>query len=245
MPGELSFLTAVLIGLLGSSHCIGMCGGIVGALNGGISQFGKPSAGSLFPYHIAYNLGRISSYVLVGLLAGFIGSTLIEVGVSPVMGGLIAASFMIALGLYLTDWWRGLVWLERAGGHLWKYLQPIGQKFLPVTSLPKALMLGLIWGWLPCGMVYAAVAWSLTSGSAMQGAWLMFGFGLGTLPALLLAGASLQHLGNWTRNKTARRVAGSIVILFGLYSGWMTLNNPHHAHDHQANAAWLTTTPSV
>ena len=144
MPGELSFLTAVLIGLLGSSHCIGMCGGIVGALNGGISQFGKPSAGSQFPYHIAYNLGRIASYVLVGLLAGFIGSTLIEVGVSPVLGGLIAASFMIALGLYLTNWWRGLVWLERAGGHVWKYLQPIGQRFLPVTSLPKALMLGLI-----------------------------------------------------------------------------------------------------
>ncbi len=244
MPGELTFITAILIGLLGSSHCIGMCGGIVGALNGGIQQFGKPSPGKLFPFHIAYNIGRISSYVLVGLLAGFIGSTLIEVGVSPMVGSLIAAFFMIALGLYLTDWWRGLVWFERAGGHLWKYLQPLGQKLLPVTSLPKALMLGLIWGWLPCGMVYAAVGWSLTSGSALQGAWLMFGFGLGTLPALLLAGASLQRLGNWTRNQTARRVAGSLVIMFGLYSGWMAFANPNHAHDH-AMATELSVNPSV
>ena len=244
MPGDLTFITAVLIGLLGSSHCIGMCGGIVGALNGGISQFGKSSGANLLPYHLAYNLGRISSYTLVGLLAGFVGSTLMELGISPLIGSLVAAGFMIALGLYLTDLWRGLVWFERAGSYLWKYLQPIGQKLLPVSSLPKALLLGLIWGWLPCGMVYAAVGWSLTTGNAIQGAWLMFGFGLGTLPALLLAGASLQRLGHWSRKKTARRVAGSLVILFGLYSGWMALNNPNHAHDH-ASAAWLTGAQSV
>ncbi len=230
MPTELGFGAALLIGLLGSGHCIGMCGGIVGALGLGIDPRLRSRPQSLLLYHLNYNLGRIGSYVLVGLAAGALGGGLARLGITPVFGKLFAAAFMVALGLYLAGWWRGLAALERAGMHLWRHIQPLAQRLLPVRRPAQALLLGALWGWLPCGLVYAAVAWSLTAGSALDGALLMFGFGLGTLPALLLAGNALQQFGHWVRAPAVRAGAGATMIVFGLVNAWLGLGVGEHAH---------------
>ena len=229
MQLELTFGTALLVGLLGSTHCLGMCGGIVGALNMGIDADLSRRPRSLFAFHLAYNCGRICSYLLVGLLAGSLGSGLVRLGLSPAAGKLLAAAFMIALGLYLADWWRGLALLERVGYRLWQYIRPLGQKLLPVRSLPRALLLGLLWGWLPCGLVYAVVAWSLTTGSAREGAVLMLGFGIGTLPAMLLAGNAMVYLQNWIRSPLIRTSAGIAIIVLGIVGVYSAFSgDPHH-----------------
>lgn len=231
MPLELTFASAVIIGLLSSAHCLGMCGGIVAALNMGASVEPQRAPRSLFGYHLLYNCGRIGSYLLVGLAAGGLGGELLHA--NPALGRLIAAAFMIALGLYLANWWRGLARLESLGQHLWRRIQPLTQRLLPVRHPGQAFLLGLLWGWLPCGLVYAVVAWALTSGTALEGALLMFGFGIGTLPAMLLAGNSLQLLGGWVRSPRVRTAAGISIIAFGIYSGMSALN-ARHGHDHLA-----------
>ena len=237
MPGELTFAAAVLVGLLGSSHCIGMCGGIVAALNMGVGPEVAARPRSLFVYQLSYNIGRIGSYLCVGLVAGTLGATLVELGLSPVAGRLFAAGFMIALGLYLANWWRGLGHLERAGAKLWRHIQPIGQKLFPIENPWQAFLLGILWGWLPCGLVYTAVAWSLTTGGAAEGALLMLGFGLGTLPSMLLAGNLFGRLKQGFQAPALRTTAGVLMILFGVYSAWSGLAGGHgHAH-HQAHQA--------
>ena len=112
MPVDLTFGAALIVGLLGSSHCLGMCGGIVSALNMGIADNLGARPRSIFGYQLAYNMGRIGSYVLVGLAAGSLGAGLAKLGVSPLAGRLFAAFFMVALGLYLANWWRGLALLD-------------------------------------------------------------------------------------------------------------------------------------
>jgi sulfite exporter TauE/SafE len=230
MPLELTFGAAIIVGLLGSSHCLGMCGGIVAALNMGIDAGPKRKPGALFAYQLSYNSGRICSYLLVGLLAGALGQGLAQLGVSPVAGKLVAAAFMIALGLYLANWWRGLALLERLGFKLWRHIQPLGKRLFPIRNLAQAYLLGLLWGWLPCGLVYAAVAWSLTTASAYEGAMLMLGFGLGTLPAMLIAGKLFTIFRDWVGSPSIRTAAGIMIIAFGLYSGFSGLKHQHHQH---------------
>jgi sulfite exporter TauE/SafE len=130
----------------------------------------------------AYNLGRIASYAIAGP-----AGRRERQGIEPAPPAqvrwivkLVTGGFMIALGLYLAGWWPGLTALERLGGKLWVRIEPLGRRFLPVNHPLKALALGLVWGWLPCGLVYSALAWSLASGDAVQGAALMLAFGLGT-----------------------------------------------------------------
>ena len=219
----------MLAGLLGSSHCLGMCGGIVGALS--LSFDRRPDQQPVFGYQLAYNLGRIVGYVLVGLFAGTLGTGLARLGVSPTAGQLVATAFMIALGLYLADWWRGLMFFERAGYRIWRYIQPLGRRLLPIRHPGQAFCLGMLWGWLPCGLVYAMVAWSLSTASITDGALIMLGFGLGTLPALLVAGRVFSRIVSWGRSPLARGLAGTSVILFGLYGAYNSLvGHSHHHH---------------
>ena len=123
---------------------------------------------------------------------------------------------MILLGLYLAGWWSGLARVERAGGLLWKRIEPLGRRLLPVRSPWQALLLGMVWGWLPCGLVYSVLIWSLSAGGMLQGALLMGAFGLGTLPNLLLMGAAAGWLAGTLRQPLVRRIAGTLVILLGL-----------------------------
>lgn len=217
MP-DTGFIAVFLIGLLGGVHCVGMCGGIVGALS--TQTVRMPGAPSAFPLHLAYNLGRISSYVVAGALIGAVGSIgLLLNDMLPVQMALYIAAnlMMIALGLYLTGFTRSLALTERIGQALWKRIQPLTARFLPARSVVQAYPLGLLWGWLPCGMVYGVLTAALLSGSAARGAATMLAFGLGTLPNLLLAGMLLQRLRRIVQARYVRLGSGLVVMAFGIW----------------------------
>ncbi|MGV6858522.1 MAG: sulfite exporter TauE/SafE family protein [bacterium] len=221
MGVETSFFAAFLVGLLGGVHCLGMCGGIVGALTLNIEQPGASSpAGGLFLKQLAYNAGRILSYTLAGGIAGALGAAalnLANVHQAQLFLLLLAGLFMIALGLFLGGWWAGLLKVEKAGSFLvWRWIEPLGKRLIPVRSVGAALVLGAVWGWLPCGLVYSVVIWALASGSFWDGALLLLGFGLGTLPNLLVMGMFAEKARRWTRNPKVKKAAGALVILLGL-----------------------------
>lgn len=207
-----SYLALFLIGLLGGTHCIGMCGGIVGALSMG--------AGSRPDLHLAYNSGRIASYVLAGAIAGALGGASLALsGQLPlrIILYVLANLMLVALGLYLMGFTRALAFSERCGQMLWRHVQPLTQRFLPARTVAQAFPLGLLWGWLPCGLVYSALVTALTSGSALHGAGVMLAFGLGTLPNLLLAGLLAVRLKTYVTQPAVRITAGLLVLGFGLW----------------------------
>jgi len=215
--GELTLLAAFMIGLLGSTHCIGMCGGIVGALTMGLPEKTRQSSLKLLPYLLTYNSGRLISYSIAGLLVGLLSGSLSDVfqmGRFPI-GGIVGGLFMVALGIYIGGWLQTMAPLERLGGHIWKRIEPFGHRFMPVKSPSQALALGFLWGWLPCGLVYSTLAWAATSGSAANSALLMLAFGAGTLPMLLAMGSFAERLQYFTRHKWTRYVAGVLLIAFG------------------------------
>ena len=221
-----SLATAFVVGLLGGVHCVGMCGGVVSMLTLGIDPARRGRLTSVLPLQLGYNLGRVAGYGLAGALAGGVGALLAQSGVlywgQRTLYGL-AGVVMILLGLYLGGWWRGLAVVERAGTGLWRRIEPIGRRLLPIRSFPQALAVGLVWAWLPCGLVYSVLILALGTGSPVQGALLMLAFGLGTLPNLLgiglLAGAAARYLeAVWLR-----RAAGLLVMGFGVYALWQLL----------------------
>jgi sulfite exporter TauE/SafE len=218
MLTETSFLAAFLVGLLGGVHCVGMCGGIVGALSFGLPEEVRQSPRRMLPYLLAYNLARILSYTLAGaLLGGIVALAGQMVAIHQWQQGLLmlAGIFMILLGLYIGGWWRVLLRLERAGGYLWRHIEPLGRRLMPVRRVPQALLLGLIWGWLPCGLVYSVLIWSMASGGAVSGGLLMLSFGLGTLPNLLAMGVFAAGLARFMRLPRVRWMAGAVIAGFG------------------------------
>jgi len=218
MLADVSLWSAFLVGLLGGVHCVGMCGGIVTALSLGLPANDRSRR---WRFQLSYNLGRIASYSLAGALFGGIGWLASNwSGIHQVQLGLqwLAALFMIALGLYLGGWWNGLTRIEQLGGVVWSRLEPLGRRFLPVRRSGQALMLGAVWGWLPCGLVYSVLVWAISAGSPGQGAALLLSFGLGTLPNLLLMGAAADRLAARVRDVRTRRLAGLLVVGFGLYT---------------------------
>jgi len=218
--GSVDLISAFVVGLLGGVHCVGMCGGIVGALS-----LGLPAERNL-PILLAYNLGRIGSYIFAGALMGALGfyfSGLLPVQTAQRVLLSFAGLFLILMGLYLAGWWNGLSRLERAGGVLWRRIEPLGRGLLPVRSVRQGLLLGLLWGWLPCGLVYSALVWTVSAGGAVEGAMLMLAFGLGTLPNLLLMGVAAAQLNRWARRPAVRVAAGCLVMVFGallLFDAW-------------------------
>ncbi|HPQ96642.1 MAG: sulfite exporter TauE/SafE family protein [Thiothrix sp.] len=209
-------VAAFLTGLLGGVHCLGMCGGIVAAMSMGT---GTTHPVRTLGIHLGYNLGRITTYTLAGAVTGGLGTLMIH-SISPHLARLLlqglATLFMLVLGLYLAGIWPGLRYLEQGGQHLWRRLEPLGRHLLPINHPLKAFPFGLIWGWLPCGMVYSILIWSLSAGSSREGALLMLAFGLGTLPNLLLMGLASHRLLAWVRKPQVRRAAGLLVVAMGL-----------------------------
>jgi sulfite exporter TauE/SafE len=216
-----SLLTAWLVGLLGGVHCVGMCGGIVATLTAGLPREQRQRLSRQLPLQLGYNLGRIASYTLAGALMGALGAValqLVPLQLAQRLLYLIAAVFMLALGLYLGGWWQGLTRVERLGERLWRHIEPFGRRFLPVRRWWQALAVGLVWGWLPCGLVYSVLIWSAGSGGPLQGALLMLVFGLGTLPNLLGLGLLAGAAARVTEQAWLRRLAGVLVMGFGLYA---------------------------
>ncbi len=220
MPVEVTYLVAFTVGLFGGVHCVGMCGGIVGALSFGLPEQVRGRFGKLLPYLFNYNLGRLVSYTLAGGLVGGIGAlatNLTALHQAQTVLQVIAGLFMVAMGLYLGGWWYGMNRLEKMGGRVWQLIEPLGRKLLPVKRPSQALVMGLVWGWLPCGLVYSALIWAISAGSAVDGALLLLSFGLGTLPNLFAMGIVAGKLTTFLRRPPVMHLAGALVVLIGLF----------------------------
>jgi sulfite exporter TauE/SafE len=216
MP-DTGYLAVFLIGLLGGTHCVSMCGGIVGALT---VQVRVPGGRPQWPLHLAYNFGRIATYTALGGLVGTLGSVgMLYDGVLPVqlMLYVLANLMLVALGLYLTGFTKLLAPVERAGHLIWRRVQPVTRRFLPARAVKQALPLGLLWGFIPCGLTYSILATALVTGSGVRGAGLMLAFGLGTLPNLLLAGMLFKRFRDFTRHPRVRFASGVLVLGFGVF----------------------------
>ncbi len=218
---------AFLLGLFSSAHCVGMCGGIMGALSMAIPAQAKALRWLIL---CSYNLGRIGSYALIGVLAGAMAAQLAALGAANWLRW-IAGILLILMGLYLADWWRGLTYLEAAGKYLWMYIQPLGKRVMPVDSAGKALILGFIWGWLPCGLVYSALVYAMAQGQVAGAGLVMLAFGIGTLPSVLATGFVAQHMGRWLRKPHLRWPLAVAIILFGCWTIWGSAHT-HHEHHH-------------
>jgi sulfite exporter TauE/SafE len=227
----LSLFPIFLIGLAGSVHCVGMCGGIVGALSVTSASL-RPlpvaivaratasfSAFDSAVRVLAYNTGRIGSYALAGALAGGLAGgvrTLSGLTLLQSVGYWLANLMLVALGLYLMDVWRGLTRIEALGGAIWRHVQPLTRRVLPPDTPVKMLGAGFLWGWLPCGMVYSMLMTAMLTGSAPAGATVMMVFGLGTLPMLLALGLAGLRVRATLQRKPVRFASGMVVLAFGL-----------------------------
>lgn len=219
---------AFVLGLLSSAHCLGMCGGIMGALTMAIPRDAHASRWLILLF---YNLARITSYACIGLLAGAaIGVMDSHLALQSLR--VVAGILLIGMGLYLANWWRGLIYLERAGQYLWAYVQPLSKPFLPVNSIWKAIPLGFIWGWLPCGLVYSALGLAISQGQAVMSASVMLAFGLGTLPTVLASGIAAQWLGRWLTKPVVRWPMAIAIMLFGV---WTIVGAAGHQHGHSSH----------
>jgi sulfite exporter TauE/SafE len=210
MMPETTIIGVFLAGLLGGGHCAGMCGGLISALSTG-------GRAGMLP-HLVYSAGRIASYTLAGAITGAFGGMFLYYDVLPLQLAMyvLANGMLVLLGLYLAGWSSLVIRLEGAGRRLWRYVSPLTAAFLPVNTLPRAFVVGMLWGWLPCGLIYSVLAIALLSGGMMNGAALMLAFGLGTLPNLLLAGVFLSRARGWFQGRVIRWVSGGLVLGFGI-----------------------------
>lgn len=214
---DVALIPVFIVGLLGSVHCAGMCGGIVGALSVVPVRVGARRAPVLNV--LAYNAGRIGSYMVAGALAGGLAQGAQAVTRLPALqaGAYWLANLMLAaLGLYLMDAWRGLARLEQGGRFVWRGVQPMLKRVGPLDRPARMFVAGGLWGWLPCGMVYSVLVTAMLSGSALHGALVMLAFGLGTLPMLLGLGLMGVRLRNGLASRRVRLACGVLVLGFGL-----------------------------
>ncbi|EPJ49633.1 MAG: membrane protein, putative [Osedax symbiont Rs2] len=210
MFDSLSLGSAFLLGMLGSAHCIGMCGGIASSI--ALTSNANKTRSLLF-----YNFGRISSYAAAGAILGSL-DYLFRYGPLESYLRLFAALMLIAMGLYVAQWWRGLTKIEAIGHNLWRFISPAASKLLPVNNLRQAFSLGIFWGWLPCGLVYSTLIWSSAANSSAQSAMLMLFFGLGTVPAMMTTSLLAKQLKGLFSKRISQQISGAAIIVFGLYS---------------------------
>ncbi len=212
-------IAAFALAALGGLHCVGMCGGFIGAL-----QINRPRAVSAARLAAGYHVGRVTSYAAAGALAGALGGALYAADVLPVQVALLAVGSAMLLAIGASMFGRG-AWLKRiepAGAWVWRFIAPLARKVYPPRSGRQALIAGLAWGWIPCGMVYAALPLALVAGGSWQGALVMLAFGLGTLPNLVLVDFAASRIGNEPTGALAQArawlkpMAGVLIVVFGL-----------------------------
>jgi sulfite exporter TauE/SafE len=227
MSGGLTLGAALLLGLVASGHCMVMCGGITAALGVATAKRadGRPRRTLLF----GYQLGRIASYAVAGLLFGGIADGAIALldtdGVHVALR--VASALALVLGALVAS---GIL---RGPGHgigrvLWTQLAPLGRRLLPVANMPRAFAFGMVWGWMPCGFVYTVLLIATASLDPWRGAATMATFGIGTAPALLAGSFGATRLGRFSGPNARRVVAG--VLLGGaaltLAGPWLVVQAP-------------------
>ncbi len=236
---EILFLVALGLGLASTLHCVGMCGGIMGALTFGLPEEVRNNKSRQLAYITTYNLGRITSYTLAGVIAGLISASLIS-SLSIENGHLIlrtlAATVLIAIGLHLAGLFPKMQMLESVGAIVWRRLQPLTKRFFPVRTLGRAFSFGLIWGWLPCGLVYSALLWASSSGDPISGGLYMFAFGLGTLPGVVTSGVMSSTILKLSRMQNLRYGMAVLMIIFGLALFFVPHQHGDHSNSESAHA---------
>jgi len=203
---------ALITGLLGSAHCFGMCGGISGlfAVNAGVRSLKRQ-----FPQALAYNAGRVATYAVLGVVVALLGKG--AVGSIPKLAApvrLASGILIILVGLQVAFGWRILSAVENAGARLWRRIAPAAKGLVPVETLVQALGLGLIWGLLPCGLVYSVLLIAASTAEPVHGGLVMIAFGLGTMPAMVATGVSASKLARFMSRK--RMGAGLLIVLLGI-----------------------------
>lgn len=221
-----ALLTSALItGLVGSTHCAGMCGGIVTSLAwrpapaANVIRIHDASVANGMSRQLAFNTGRLATYALLGALAGGISATGIAIGGFDVLREMllvIAQLMVVLLGVHLTGILQPLRALENVGAKLWRHIQPFAARMLPSVTPGHALLLGAAWGWLPCGMIYSMLVTAMATGTPEDGAMIMLAFGAGTLPMLLLLGGAAERSAAIIRSPRVRLIAGCVVIALGI-----------------------------
>ena len=219
---------AFATGLLGSAHCLGMCSGVSGLF---AMHAGAASLRTEIPKAIAYNVGRILSYAFFGVLVATVGRAFIDL--IPALAGPVRVAsgiLIIIVGLQVAFRWRILTPVEKAGAALWNRVAPAAEGIFPVTTLMRALGLGLIWGCLPCGLVYSVLLIAATSAEPTSGGLVMIAFGLGTTPAMVLSGLSAARVSAFAgRNRVA---AGLLIVALGVATIAMPLTSMMAADAH-------------
>lgn len=218
----LPLLSAALVaGLVGSAHCLGMCAGISGLF---AVRAEAASMRASVPTALVYNSGRVITYVLLGAIVAAFGSVIIKASPNLAVSiRMLSGIIIILVGLQVAFNLRVLSVIERMGGTLWARIAPAAQKLVPVDSLPKAFALGLIWGWLPCGLVYSVLMIAATSASPVGGAATMAAFGIGTMPAMMLSGLGAARVSTAMQRRGTRLGLGMLVIAMGLLTIAMPL----------------------
>ena len=233
MNESLILVTALAAGFFGSPHCLGMCGGIVSALGFALQA---QTPGRRLLLQSLYHLGRLLSYSLLGIVVGLLGKGILAPLAHSRWPYVLTAAMMILFGLYLTGWWRGLDRLEALGARLWQSMAPLRQRFVPINTLPRALFAGMLWGFLPCGLVYSALALAMTSGNALTSGATMMAFGLGTLPMMLMTGSAAAELKTRLQEQGWRTANGMLVMAFGLWTLLQAMQHGAGSHQHHGTA---------
>ncbi len=222
-----TIITGFALGLGGSLHCVGMCGTIVTAFSFATKNKNFLQS-TLTTLH--YNLGRVLTYCLLGALAGFISTIGESLGFLIVLRAL-AATLLIATGIYLLGWWNGILLLEKVGAQAWRKIQPLTKKLNPSRSRFQATLSGMLWGLLPCGLVYSAIAIATAQGGVPKGILFMLAFGFGTLGPLMMMGIGFTRVSQWLRRKLVKITLGGFMIAMGCWSLY-SINSHGNSHDH-------------
>ena len=227
---------AFLAGILGSIHCIGMCGGIAcsaGYINGNKNKNQheikfvekKPSA---FINTLKFNLGRILSYAILGGLFAYLGHHIIHLSDSRTIlryFRYFSALLIALIGFkYLFDF-KLIDHLEKGGYKLWSWLKA-KLKINNYLSSSSLISLGMVWGLLPCGLIYTMLITASSAGTVWGGALIMFVFGLGTLPAMLSISSIANSLKENANVQWMKTVFGVTLLMLALFLVILEINSP-------------------
>ncbi len=222
----IGFSAALLMGLAGSAHCFGMCGGIAGAFGVRLRVL---NGSSEIHWHTAlYQLGRIGGYSLLGLVSGSLGQglqSLFDFEQAGLVLRIANGILLLLVAARVLIQWNGLAVLERLGARVWKLAQPLSRHVSGGSPI-QTLSFGALWGFLPCGMVYSMLAFAALSGDGLSGAALMGVFGLGTAPAMFASTITAAKSVKYFASKWARPVTGALLAAFGF---WM-IASPIYLH---------------
>lgn len=230
-----SLSAALLIGLSSSAHCIFMCGGIA-------ASFGADRSNASSPFWLVngcFHFGRLLSYATIGCLLGLLVNSVSELLNIGMFLRIVAGILLILMGLYLANIWRLLAGFEQVMQPVWQPIATFIKPYIPASNPRDALIVGLCWGWLPCGLVYSTLVWASSSASnPIESGMLMFAMGVGSLPALLGIGFFSQFL----RKKWTGFLSGVAVCMFGLWTlampmmtifGGNSMHSDHGVQQHE------------